>query len=187
MNSAFPTLFTDRLELREIVASDVDDLFSIHSDLELMKWYGSDAMTDRSQAEGLVGWCKKIRTLDNPGVRWGISFRGDSRLIGSCQIANWFRHSRRAALGFELGRDFQTQGIMREALTAVISWSFYNMQLNRVEAQTHPQNLPARGLLSRLGFVEEGHLRQAGYWAGQHQDLVQHSILLKEWSDQISQ
>jgi ribosomal-protein-alanine N-acetyltransferase len=54
--------------------------------------------------------------------------------------------------------------------------------LNRIEAQVHPENAASLKLLRRLGFVEEGRQRQAGFWWGGHHDLVQLSLLRHEYS-----
>jgi RimJ/RimL family protein N-acetyltransferase len=45
----------------------------------------------------------------------------------------------------------------------------------------HGDNEPSIKLLRRLRFVEEGRLRQGGYWAGQHHDLLQYSLLREDW------
>jgi [ribosomal protein S5]-alanine N-acetyltransferase len=55
------------------------------------------------------------------------------------------------------------------------------MGINRVEAQVHPSNERSLKLLRRLRFIEEGRLRQGGYWAGQHHDLLQYSLLRRDW------
>src|SRR5512139_756300 len=44
--SGFPTIETDRLLLREIVAADAPALFAIHSDAQAMRWFGSDPLTE---------------------------------------------------------------------------------------------------------------------------------------------
>ena len=67
------------------------------------------------------------------------------------------------------------------ALTAALSWGFRVMELNRIEAQVHPNNERSIGLLKRLGFVEEGRLRQAALWGNQYHDMLQYSLLEDEW------
>lgn len=47
--SDFPTLETDRLVLREIVADDAPALFAIHSDAIAMRWFGTDPLVDIAQ------------------------------------------------------------------------------------------------------------------------------------------
>ena len=46
----------------------------------------------------------------------------------------------------------------------VLSWGFKTMSLNRIEAQVHPENLPPMRSLRRLHFIEEGRLREDGFW-----------------------
>lgn len=36
-------------------------------------------------------------------------------------------------------------------------------------------------MLGRLGFAEEGRLRQAAYWGGRYHDMLQFSVLRTEW------
>jgi len=50
-----------------------------------------------------------------------------------------------------------------------------------VQALVHPQNQASLQLLERLGFQPEGRLREAGYWAGRHHDLLQLSLLRREF------
>ena len=60
-------------------------------------------------------------------------------------------------------------------------WGFENMELNRVEAQVHPSNAASLKSLMRLGFTEEGCLREVAYWGGEYHNLLQFSVLRNEW------
>ena len=71
---------------------------------------------------------------------------------------------------------------MSEALSAALAWGFEQMMLNRIEAQIHPDNAASLKLARELGFVQEGRAREAGYWKGQHHDLLQFSLLRKDWA-----
>ena len=84
-------------------------------------------------------------------------------------LFGWNRAWRKCTVGYELAQTAQGKGYMHEALTAALSWGFEEMSVNRIEAQVHPDNGPSLKLLRRLRFVEEGRLRQGGYWAGQYQ------------------
>lgn len=68
----FPSIETERLLLREIVESDAEDLFAIHGDSELMRWFGSEPLKDLAAAQGLVKTFVDWRNLANPGTRWAI-------------------------------------------------------------------------------------------------------------------
>ena len=177
----FPTLETDRLILREIVASDAPDLFGIHGDADAMRWFGSDPLTDMQQAEKLIEIFASWRQMPNPGTRWAIQRKSDNRFLGSCGLFKWNRAWKSCVIGYELGSFAWGKGFMIEALSAILDWGFENMELNRVEAQVHSENIASINLMRRLGFAQEGHLREAGFWLGQHHDLQQFALLRREY------
>jgi ribosomal-protein-alanine N-acetyltransferase len=172
---------TRRLRLREIVADDAPMLFAIHGDAELMRWYGVDPLPDIAAASKLIDGFANLRGLANPGTRWGVQRKGKSELIGSCGLFGWNRAWRKCTVVYELAAQAQGSGYMHEALSAVFSWGFEHMRLNRIEAQIHPENTASIRLARRLGFVEEGCLRQAGYWRGGYHDLLLLSLLRSAW------
>lgn len=178
--SGFPTIETDRLLLREIVASDAPSLFAIHSDAQAMRWFGSDPLTEPGQAEKLVETFAGWRHMPNPGVRWGIQSKAGGALVGSCGLFKWNRGWKSCTTGYELARAAWGKGFMTEALAAALTWGFEHMQLHRVEAQIHPENAASLKLVRNLGFVEEGRLREAGFWRGQHHDLLLFALLRRE-------
>ncbi len=178
---SFPTLETDRLLLREVVGSDAPEIFAIHGDAELMRWFGNDPISDLAGAHALIKTFAAWRQLPNPGTRWAVEVKGTAALVGTCGLFGWNRAWRKCIVGYELAKQVQGRGYMHEALSAALSWGFKEMELNRVEAQVHPANEPSIKLLRRLRFVEEGRLRQGGYWAGQHHDLLLYSLLREDW------
>jgi ribosomal-protein-alanine N-acetyltransferase len=181
---AFPSLSTARLQLREIVASDAPALLAIHSDAETMKWFGTDPLVDLEAAEKVIAGFANMRTLPSPGVRWGLvhaNVKRGSALLGTCGVFRWNRGWRSCLTGYELARHAQGQGLMTEALRAIYAWAFETMGVERIEAQVHPLNAPSLALLKKLGFVEEGLLREAGLWMGERRDLVQLGLLQREF------
>ena len=177
----FPQLETNRLRLREIVEADAEDLFAIHGDSALMQWFGSEPLPDLSAAQTLIKTFASWRALPNPGTRWAIEPKDSTGLVGTCGLFSWNRNWRKCVIGYELAIHAQGKGYMAEALAAAVQWGFENMALNRIEAQIHPNNNPSIKLAVSLGFVEEGCLREVGHWGGQYHDMLQFSLLKREW------
>ncbi|MDT9000866.1 GNAT family protein [Paucibacter sp. APW11] len=179
---SFPILQTNRLLLREIVPADAPALLAIHGDAELMRWFGSDPLPDQAAAEALVARFASWRQLPAPGTRFGLARRErPQHLIGTAGLFGWNPGWRKCTLGYELAREAQGQGLMREALLTLLDWGFAAMSLNRIEAQVHPDNAASLKQVRALGFVEEGRLRQVGFWRGQYQDLLQFGLLKADW------
>ena len=182
-SGSFPTLETERLRLREVIGSDAPAIFAIHGNTELMRLFGNDPLPDLAGAEALIRTFASWRQLPNPGIRWAIEIEGNPGLVGTCGLFGWNKNWRKCTVGYELAQSVQGKGYMLEALGAALAWGFKEMALNRVEAQVHPDNLASLKLLKRLRFVEEGRLRQGGYWSGEYHDLLQYSLLRGDWSD----
>jgi ribosomal-protein-alanine N-acetyltransferase len=178
----FPALETSRLILREILESDAESLLQIHGDGEHMRWFGSDPIPDLDGARKLIdkfaGWRKEPVS----GARWAIELKDQPGLIGTCGLFRWNRNWRSCVVGYEVNPAHQGRGYVKEALKSVIAWGFRAMDLNRIEAQVHPENKASLTLLAALGFLQEGHLREAGYWSGQYHDLLQYALLKRQWN-----
>ncbi len=181
--SDFPTLETGRLHLRELTLADSDAVLAIHADPDAMRWFGTDPMPDQAAAEKLIEQFAALRREPNPGIRWGIVRQADDTLIGNCGLFRWNPTWHTCMVGYILAREAWGQGYMREALNAALDWGFANLQVQRVDAQTHPDNSPSIRLLENAGFVREGRLRQAGFWHGQRHDLLHFGLLREEHSE----
>ena len=183
---AFSTLDTARLTLREILESDAECLLQIHGDGEHMRWFGSDPIPDLDGARKLVATFASWRKEPVSGARWAMELKDRPGLIGTCGLFRWNRNWRSCVVGYEIAPAHRGHGYAKEALETMIAWGFREVQLNRIEAQVHPDNVPSLALLAKLGFVQEGHQREAGYWAGRHHDFLQYALLKAQWSAAIA-
>jgi ribosomal-protein-alanine N-acetyltransferase len=178
--SDFPVLRTERLILREIVAADAAALFAIHGNANVMRYFGADPMTELAQAQELITAFANWRGEAQSGIRWGIEH--DGQLIGTCGLFHWNHAWHSAMVGYELAQAAWGQGYMQEALAAILPYGFSEMNLNRIEAQIHPDNTASLKLMPKLGFAHEGQLREAGFWGGQFHDFVQFGALRREFA-----
>lgn len=165
----FPRITTERLVLRQIIPDDANELFATFSDEAVMEYYGDESHRSLEDSHDLIrrqqGWYTR-----REGIRWGITQRGEDAVIGSCGFVNFDEERRRAEVGYELRQAYWRQGIMREALTAILSLAFELMELHRIEALTDGRNSASQGLLTSLGFSHEGTLRARFYFHGGYHD-----------------
>jgi ribosomal-protein-alanine N-acetyltransferase len=182
INRIFPTLETERLILREMTPKDTE--FYFHH-------FNIDKIIDGCCFPGPSNLevAKKELELycinpfkENRGVRWGIIRKGDVKLIGTCGIYDWDKLSHRAEIGYDLNPAYWGQGIMTEALRAILRYGFEKMQLNRVQAIIDSKNAKSTRLVRRLEFKREGVLRQRSYFKGEFRDDVIFSLLRNEWT-----
>jgi ribosomal-protein-alanine N-acetyltransferase len=173
-------LNSERLVLRRIVDSDLLALFSIFSNAEVMRYWSSLPMTDISNArQMLLNIQENYR--NRSALQLGIERKNDRSLIGTCTLHNIHLNSRRAEVGYILGRTYWRQGYMREALTVLIDYAFNSLGFNRLEADIDPRNTASEKLLEHLGFVKEGYLRQRWIVDGEISDSVFYGLLRSDW------
>lgn len=179
---ALPTIRTSRLVLRTITPDDVDAVFRIFGDPELTRHWGHPTLADRAAAETLVD---EIRAGAASGelFQWGITPVGTADLIGTCTLASIDRQHRRAEIGAALGPEHRGRGYAEEAGRAVIDHGFGELDLHRITADVDPRNAPALRLVERLGFREEGLLREHYRQHGEWQDGLLFGVLKREWDE----
>ena len=179
--SVFPVLETERLILRALRPDDAPDHFALWSDPVVMAAHGSPPYTDLAQSEDFIQRQTGYFAA-HEGIRWAVTRRGQDRLIGTCGYHHLSRQHHRAEIGYELERASWRQGIMLEALRAVLRHGFLDMGLHRVEATIDPDNDASAGLLRRLGFTYEACLRERfRYDDGRFADDWYFSLLAHEF------
>ncbi len=178
---SFPQLETARLVLRRMQASDSNALFGILSDDEVTRYYDDATFTGVSQASDQIQAWENGFT-NRRCIRWGIARKEDDLVIGTCGYYGIHSWHLRASIGYELARPFWRQGIMAEALSAIIVLGFEEMNLNRIDAVVMPENTASVKLLEKLGFRNEGLLREYENWGDKgFADLYMLALLRKAW------
>jgi RimJ/RimL family protein N-acetyltransferase len=177
---ALPTLDAPRVRLRWLAADDVDALFDIFSDGTMMRYWSSPAMQERAEAEALL---LKIHRgfADKSSFQWGVERKDDGRLLGTCTLFHLHAGNQRAEIGYALASAYWKRGYMGEALTALLDYAFGPMQLRRLEADVDPRNANSMRAIARLGFLQEGLLRERWNVAGEIQDSAVLGLLAREW------
>ncbi|HEX9412198.1 MAG TPA: GNAT family protein [Ktedonobacterales bacterium] len=176
----FPHLTTDRLLLRSIQPHDAEALFAIFSDADAMQFYGHLPHQSLGDTNALIAQIQ-ARYARREGLRWGITRKGDDRVIGSCSLHRFDAGFHHAETGYELQRASWSQGIMAEALTAILTYGFMELGLHRVEAVIDEANARSKGLLLKLGFTYEGTLRERYHFRDRFEDEHYYGLLKHEW------
>jgi len=87
-----------------------------------------------------------------------------------------------AELGVVIGDKSQwSKGYAAEAMELIIEYGFNQLNLNMIYLEVIEFNERAAALYKRVGFVEEGRLRQRVYRDGSYHDELSMSMLKTEW------
>jgi ribosomal-protein-serine acetyltransferase len=101
--------------------------------------------------------------------------------MGACGYARMSWEKRMAEIGYWLDKDMQGKGIITRATRALVTCAFQEYGLNKVEIHAAVGNKRSRAVPERLGFTQEGILRQAQWLNGRAHDMVIYRILASEW------
>ncbi|MGX5175442.1 GNAT family N-acetyltransferase [Aliikangiella sp. IMCC44653] len=88
-------------------------------------------------------------------------------------------------LGIAIDCDFQKQGFALEAMRALISYLFNELNMHRIHVCIDPNNQPSIQLCQRAGLRLEGHLKQSSWFKGEWVDDLLMGILQSEWKADI--
>ena len=89
--------------------------------------------------------------------------------------------ARSGEVGYWLDAGFEGRGLVTRAVTAVLDQAFGPLGLHRVELRTNPTNKRSRSVAQRLGFTQEGVLREAAAFPDERRDDVVYGLLAREW------
>lgn len=151
-------LDTRGLHLRRVRLSDADALFTILSDPESMKYWSTPPISDHSEAIKVLREDLESDAQGN-SICWAVTRQDTGEMIGKCILFQFSPANRRAEIGFILNRDYWRQGLMQQALEAVINFAFNDLNLHRLEADVDPDNAGSLGILAKFGFEREGLFR----------------------------
>jgi ribosomal-protein-serine acetyltransferase len=109
------------------------------------------------------------------GIWVGERFAG---VIGHHKL-DWL--NRQVEMGYWLGREFEGRGVITDACRALVTRAFTEWKLNRVEIRCVTGNERSAAVPRRLGFTEEGILREAFLIRDAYHDLRLFAMIARDW------
>lgn len=169
-------LHTKRLLIRRLAMRDAADLFDYCRDPEVARHVLWDAHLSISESRAYIRYMLKKYRMGEPSS-WGIEHLASGRVIGTIGYMWYQRDNNSAEVGYSLSRKYWNQGLMTEALKAVIDYSFDTLKLHRVEAQHELANPASGAVMKKAGMRYEGTLRGRLYNKGKYVDVALYAIL----------
>ena len=149
---------TSRLILRPFVTEDASAMYhNWASDPEVTKYLTWPPHANAELTEMLLKmWVADYAKPDH--YQWAIELRELGEVIGSISVVKQNEQTRMAQVGYCIGRHWGHQGIMTEALQAVIDYLFTQEKVECVSARCFAPNEASLALLKSLGFHQDGYI-----------------------------
>lgn len=177
--SPFPVLESERLHFRALRDTDVNEIFALRSNPDLMQYIPRPLLTKQEEAlEHIKMIQDKIES--NEGINWAITEKGSDKLISLIGFYRTQNENYRSELGYMLLPEYQNKGYITEAIQTLLNYAFTAMGLHSVEAIIDPRNLASEKVLLKNGFRKEAHFVENCYHNGEFLDSVHYGILKQE-------
>ncbi|WP_137287532.1 GNAT family N-acetyltransferase [Halorussus salinisoli] len=171
-------LSSDRVDLRITEREDVEFLQRARTDPELRTPLTFTEPQTREQVEEFY---ENTISSDNGDANFLLCVDGREDPLGEVDL---FRvESDHAEIAYWLLPEGRGEGYATEAVSLLLDYAFETRGLRRVFARVVDFNERSRGLLKRLGFTEEGRLRDHEYLDGEYRDVLIYGLLREEWND----
>ncbi|MBR4080301.1 MAG: GNAT family N-acetyltransferase [Clostridia bacterium] len=174
-----PMLETPRLILRPMKMSDAQDIFAYSKDPEVARHVLWEAHRSISDARLYLRYMLRQYRNGLPSS-YGIILKETGRLVGTIGFMWYNEEHASTEVGYSLARHLWNQGLMTEALGAVLDMAFDLMHVNRVEAMHDAANPASGRVMEKCGMRREGTLRQKVFNKGRYVDVALYAIVAKD-------
>ena len=178
---SFTPLESDRLIVRRLEESDLEALMAVNGDAQVTRYLPYKAWASMDDAHA---WFERMQRIqqDNTALQLVVVEKASNEAIGTCLLFKFDKNNGRCELGYVMRRSHWGGGYMSEALRAVIGAAFGPLGIRRLDALIDPANTASARILDRLGFVQEGLLREAYVErGGGYSDSAVFGLLRREW------
>ncbi len=167
----------ERVNLRAMTTADAEALWRWNHDPDVMRWM--DAGYPQTPAS-VQKWLADRADNEFSDVLFGIE-TFDRALIGLVRLHGAEPETGIAELDIYLGeKDHWGRGYATDAMRTACRYGFDRMRLHKITLTVVTENETACHLYRKIGFVEEGRLRQVGRSGGRWVDHFTMGLLAGE-------
>lgn len=148
----------------------------------------------RSYLREWMGWVDTSQTVEDSreylryelgryhnreSLQMTLLYKGN--IAGQLGFNTIYWRSRRTEIGYWLGEQYQGRGLMTDAVKAMTTYGFRSLGMHRIEIRCAVDNRKSRAVPERLGFQQEGILRDNEWLYDHFVGHVVYSMLENEW------
>ncbi len=174
-------LTTERLILREFLASDWPGILAYQSDPLYLRYYDWTGRTPEAVQEFVQGFLAQQQEQPRIKFQLAVVLKSSQQLIGNCGIRLKFAGAHEGDIGYELSSKFWGCGYATEAARAMVAFGFTQLKLHRIWSWCIAENVGSAHVLQKLGMQPEGRLRENEYFKGRWWDTLLFGMLESEW------
>jgi len=168
-------LSNKNISLRLLDEKDIDDIYSILSNPEVLKYDKPVAITSKKQAKNFIDGTLSC-FYKKYGIRYAIVANNTQKVVGTCgflinKTDAWAR------IGFMVAQEFWQKGYGYNAVKLMCDYLLGSSAIIRIEAYVLPKNIASQKLLIKCGFVCNCLVKKYMYFKNKHHDMLLFSLV----------
>lgn len=174
-------LVTPRLFLRSVSAADAAAVFAYRKDETMNQYQGWIPKSVQDVEDFLINSTNPEVNVPDSWHQLVLIDKQTNRVIGDVGI-HFIDSTEHVEIGCTLDKPFQGMGYAHEALGAVITYLFSELNKHKIKGSVDPRNTASLRMLEKLGFQKEDHIKEAFVLRGEYVDDVIYGLSQEEWS-----
>ena len=145
---------TNRLLLREIIDTDIENIFKGLSHPQVIIHYGVSYDSLEATKEQMSWFAEPEQNW------WAICSKDNATFYGAAGLNGISTEHKKAEIGLWLLPEFWGKGIMKEVMPLICEYGFSELGLHRIEGFVESENENCKKAMSKLDFEYEGTMRE---------------------------
>lgn len=175
-------IHTQRLQIRNLQQSDLNDFHTYRSNPEITKYQSFDVMSREKASEFINSQTEKLFGKRGEWVQYGIEDKSSGKLIGDCAIKLDQYDDRIAEIGITISHLHQKKGFAKETMLGIIDFLFASKKIHRIVETVDVENIASIKLMESIGFRKERHFIENIFFNDKWGSEFQYAMLRSEWS-----
>lgn len=176
---------TPRLMLRKFRIEDANEMFNNWakdpSNIKYLSWGAHKSVEETKEI--LKRWISEYDS--EKAYRWCIELKKSGEVIGGIDVVHMHEDVECCEIGYVLSKKYWNNGIMTEALKAVLGYLFNEAHFHRIQLRHDVGNEASGRVMLKNGLKREGVLRECEKTVkGEWRDMVIYSILKNEFKEE---
>jgi RimJ/RimL family protein N-acetyltransferase len=176
-------MHTERLTLRPFEEGDLQALYAMQSDDEVVRYLYHDV---RSLDEVRSSLARKMAGVsvatEGDGVTAAVALRDTGELVADISLWLLSEGHAQGEVGFVVHPAHQRKGYATEATRPMLDFAFSTMGLHRVCGRLEARNIASARVFEKLGMRREAHLVENEWVKGEWQSELVYAMLAREWA-----
>ena len=170
-------LESERILLKPVETEDLEFLLTLRWDKDIMNYLIHNPISMKDQKDWYAG-------LKKNDIALSIFQKedGNMNIMGTIGLYDISHRHQRAIWRIRIAPKFQGKGYAKEAIDMLLDYGFNTLNLNKIISDSFAENDAIVNLTLKLGFRQEGLLKEHYFHRGKYRDAIQFGLLREEYN-----